>query len=88
MTHEVILLHIIIAAEIVPRAQQTLDADMVILSAGVKPNDDLYNALRAAGHPSVWKTGDGEHQRQDSQGRAERQQVRRRIELNPRRGGF
>ena len=58
MTHEVILLHIIIAAEIVPRAQQTLDADMVILSAGVKPNDDLYNALRAAGHPSVWKVGD------------------------------
>ena len=31
---------------------------MVILSAGVKPNDDLYNALRAAGHPSVWKAGD------------------------------
>ena len=39
-------------------AQQALDADVVIISAGVKPNDDLYNALRAAGHPSVWKVGD------------------------------
>lgn len=39
-------------------AQQALEADMVILSAGVKPNDDPYNALRTAGHPSVWKVGD------------------------------
>lgn len=30
---------------------------MVIISAGVKSNDDLYNAPRR-GHPSVWKTGD------------------------------
>ena len=35
-----------------------LPADALILSAGVKPNDKLYNELIASGHPSVWKGGD------------------------------
>lgn len=38
--------------------EQQLDADMVILSTGVAPNDALYHALMEAGHPSVWKIGD------------------------------
>lgn len=35
-----------------------LDVDMVVLSAGVKPKDELFFALKAAGHPSVWRLGD------------------------------
>lgn len=35
-----------------------LDADIVVLSTGVKPNDKLFNELLAASHPSVWKVGD------------------------------
>ena len=38
-----------------------LPADIIVLSTGVKPNDQLFNDLRAAGHPSVWKVGDANH---------------------------
>lgn len=35
-----------------------LDADIVVMSVGVKPADKLYDELKEAGHPSVWKVGD------------------------------
>lgn len=42
----------------IDETEQSLEADIVVLSTGVKPNDELYNALIAAGHKSVWKVGD------------------------------
>lgn len=38
--------------------QTALDVDIIVLATGVKSNNALYNELIAAGHPSVWKTGD------------------------------
>ncbi len=38
--------------------KQALEADLVVLSTGVVPNDELYCALLAAGVNNVWKTGD------------------------------
>lgn len=39
-------------------SETTLEADLIVLSTGVKPNDKLFKELLAAGHPSVWKVGD------------------------------
>lgn len=41
--------------------QSEIEADIVVLSTGVSPNAALFDALRAAGHPSVWKVGDANH---------------------------
>ena len=38
--------------------ETVLDADIVVLSTGVKPCDGLYNDLMAAGVQNVWKVGD------------------------------
>lgn len=35
-----------------------LDADMLVLSTGVRSNNALYTALKEAGFANVWKTGD------------------------------
>ena len=35
-----------------------VEADMLIMAVGVKPNNDLYVALKMMGHPSVWMAGD------------------------------
>ena len=35
-----------------------LEADVIVLSTGVTPNDELYKELLASGHKSVWKVGD------------------------------
>ena len=38
--------------------QLALDADLIVLSAGVKPNDGLYQELLASGRKNVFKVGD------------------------------
>ena len=42
----------------IDESETALDADIIVLSTGVKPNDKLFNELLAAGHTSVWKVGD------------------------------
>ncbi len=39
-------------------SKTALEADVIVLSTGVRPNDKLFNELLAAGHTSVWKVGD------------------------------
>jgi len=43
---------------VIDESETALEADVIVLSTGVKPNDKLFNELLAAGHPSVWKVGD------------------------------
>ena len=38
-----------------------IEVEVVVLSTGVSPNRELFDALRAAGHPSVWRVGDANH---------------------------
>lgn len=38
--------------------ETALDADVVVLSTGVKPKDELFTMLKATGHPRVSRLGD------------------------------